>query len=143
MADLRSRWKKTKEASEREHGTAEHLELPDIIIKHEMTYEAPQGEANADRAMPLPRPLVGCRTTAPASKWSSCVVSLLFRIACPVNFGPIRPEHLPPVLGHMFIFETAHYLCSKLPPRYTSVRCFTGENCGQHAASVRAGRDAG
>ncbi|CAM9211583.1 unnamed protein product [Hapterophycus canaliculatus] len=57
MADLRSRWKQTKAASEREHGTAEHLELPDIIIKHEMTYEAPAGEANADRAMPLPRPL--------------------------------------------------------------------------------------
>ncbi|CAM9673195.1 unnamed protein product, partial [Scytosiphon promiscuus] len=57
MADLRVRWKKTKVASEREHGTAEHLELPDIIIKHEMTYEAPQGEANADRPMPLPRSL--------------------------------------------------------------------------------------
>lgn len=64
MADLRKRWKKSKAEAEKEHGTAEHLELPDIIITHEMTYEAPPGKANADRPMPLPRPLVSGGTFA-------------------------------------------------------------------------------
>lgn len=58
MADLRMRWEQTKADAVREHGTAEHLELPDIIISHEMSYEAPPGKANTDRPMPLPRPLV-------------------------------------------------------------------------------------
>lgn len=58
MADLRKKWKQTKAASEKQHGTAEHLELPDIVITHEMSYEAPPGKANADRSMPLPRTLV-------------------------------------------------------------------------------------
>lgn len=58
MADLREKWKKTKEESKKQHGTYGHLELPDIIITHEMTYEAPPGKANADRPMPLPRTLV-------------------------------------------------------------------------------------
>eukprot|EP00752_Nemacystus_decipiens_P007994 g7142.t1 len=57
MADLRKRWAQTKKDAVREHGTAEHLELPDIIIRHEMSYEAPRGKANADRPVPLPRPL--------------------------------------------------------------------------------------
>lgn len=59
MADLRKKWKQAKKDAEKEHGTAEHLELPDIVISHEMTYEAPPGKANADRPMPLPRSLVG------------------------------------------------------------------------------------
>ncbi len=59
MADLRQKWDQAKIDATREHGTAEHLELPDIVITHEMTYEAPPGEANADRPMPLPRSLVG------------------------------------------------------------------------------------
>lgn len=58
MAALHKRWAQTKADAEREHGTAEHLELPDIIIRHEMSYEAPPGKANADRPMPLPRALV-------------------------------------------------------------------------------------
>lgn len=58
MADLRRRWKETKADSVKKHGTAEHLELPDIVIKHEITYEAPPGKANADRSMPIPRPVV-------------------------------------------------------------------------------------
>lgn len=58
MTALRKRWAQTKADAEREHGTSEHLELPDIIISHEMSYEAPPGKANADRPMPLPRPLV-------------------------------------------------------------------------------------
>lgn len=58
MAALRTRWAQTKADAEKEHGTALHLELPDIIISHEMSYEAPPGKANADRPMPLPRPLV-------------------------------------------------------------------------------------
>lgn len=58
MADLRKSWEQTKEDAKREHGTADHLELPDIIIRHEMSHEAPPGKANADRPMPLPRPLV-------------------------------------------------------------------------------------
>lgn len=58
MADLRKRWAQAKADAERQHGTADHLELPDIIISHEMSYEAPPGKANADRPMPLPRPLV-------------------------------------------------------------------------------------
>ncbi|CAB1096110.1 unnamed protein product [Ectocarpus sp. CCAP 1310/34] len=57
MADLRRRWKETKADSVKKHGTAEHLELPDIVIKHEITYEAPPGKANADRSMPTPRPV--------------------------------------------------------------------------------------
>lgn len=58
MADLRKKWKKTKQEADMQHGTSDHLELPDILITHEMTYEAPPGKANADRPMPLPRTLV-------------------------------------------------------------------------------------
>ncbi|CAN0063551.1 unnamed protein product, partial [Pylaiella littoralis] len=57
MADLRKKWKKTKQEADMQHGTSDHLELPDILITHEMTYEAPPGKANADRPMPLPRTL--------------------------------------------------------------------------------------
>ena len=42
----------------KEHGTSAHLELPDIVVSHEFTYEAPPGKATADRPMPLPRPMV-------------------------------------------------------------------------------------
>lgn len=66
MADLRKRWAQTKAEAEKEHGTAEHLELPDIIIRHEMSFEAPPGKANADRPMPLPRPLVRAIVSATA-----------------------------------------------------------------------------
>ncbi|CAM9733948.1 unnamed protein product, partial [Laminaria digitata] len=57
MASLQARWEEKKIESEKEHGTSAHLELPDIRITHEISYEAPAGKANADRAMPMPRPL--------------------------------------------------------------------------------------
>lgn len=58
MASLQARWEEKKRAAEKEHGTSVHLELPDIRITHEMSFEAPAGKANADRAVPMPRPLV-------------------------------------------------------------------------------------
>lgn len=58
MANLRAKWEEKKRAAEKEHGTSVHLELPDILITHELSYEAPAGKANADRAVPMPRPLV-------------------------------------------------------------------------------------
>eukprot|EP00904_Undaria_pinnatifida_P012663 jgi/Undpi1/8527/HiC_scaffold_25.g10994.m1 len=57
MANLRAKWEEKKRAAEKEHGTSVHLELPDILITHELSYEAPAGKANADRAVPMPRPL--------------------------------------------------------------------------------------
>lgn len=58
LASLKARWEEKKLESEKEHGTSVHLELPDIRITHEISFEAPAGKANADRAMPMPRPLV-------------------------------------------------------------------------------------
>lgn len=58
MASLQARWEEKKLESEKEHGTSVHLELPDIRITHEFSFEAPAGKSNADRAMPMPRPVV-------------------------------------------------------------------------------------
>ena len=55
---LQKKWIETKAQAEKEYGTSAHLELPDIIIRHEFTYEAPPGKATADRAKPLPRAMV-------------------------------------------------------------------------------------
>lgn len=82
MADLRNKWEQTKIDAKKEHGTAEHLELPDIVIKHEMTYEAPPGKANADRPMPLPRSLVGL-----ASILSSACVRQSIAMLSTQSFG--------------------------------------------------------
>lgn len=58
LADLRKRWEEMKAAALAEHGTFAHLELPDIRLTHEISYEAPPGTTTAERAMPLPRALV-------------------------------------------------------------------------------------
>lgn len=58
MASLQAKWKETKAEAEKKYGTSAHLDLPDIIISHEFSYDAPPGMATADRAMPLPRPMV-------------------------------------------------------------------------------------
>lgn len=85
MADLRKGWAQTKADAEKEHGTAEHLELPDIIIRHEISYEAPPGKANADRPMPLPRPLVRSRKTFTRELLDLSVVSFGRRYLGSVN----------------------------------------------------------
>lgn len=79
MADLRKKWMQTKEESKRQHGTFAHLELPDIVITHEMTYKAPPGKAHADRPMPLPRTLVRLFdfVPSPLANLSALVVRLV------------------------------------------------------------------
>lgn len=58
MAAIKANWQQMKKDCIEQHGTADHLPLPDIIITHEMSYDAPAGKATADRAMPLPRSMV-------------------------------------------------------------------------------------
>lgn len=69
MASLRARWEEKKLEAEKEHGTSVHLELPDIRITHEFSYEAPAGKSNADRAMPMPRSLVRTATFRQPSRF--------------------------------------------------------------------------